>query len=37
MLTKNADIDKYSYSRYGIPFAVSRTFHFQAGIALIKR
>ena len=37
MLTKKGDIDKYSYSRYGISFAISRIFHFQAVIALIKR
>ena len=34
-LTKNADIDKYGYSVYGIRFDRSSSFHFQM-VGLVK-
>ena len=34
-LTKNADIDKYGYSSYGIRFDRRSSFHFQ-GVDLVK-
>ena len=34
-LTKNADVDKYEYSRYGIGFDRRSSFHFQV-VGLVK-
>ena len=35
-LTKNADIDKYGYSGYGIDLIEDQAFHFQA-VDLVKK